>query len=447
MGQTAMIKQSLLALLCIGMAYGDEIVLPPYVGDGRVFPTVTEVKEVPQTTAPIPGLRAIPYTRRTSTTLPTSTALQRTEIASASTMPNNTDIPANDAITATDIPETAIKLDSIESRLLVGKEFVATVRSRILDQHNLLSDPALFREKKDILQAWMKLYEQDWACKEVCLIPSGVRMIAEVRLPENIDQAKTLYDNLILRRSEGYNAVLLTFAGTESSDYLMALALYLKDMGLSVWFSYGGPEQIKVPVFIEPDRYMDYLLKLSAVCDGFISHWRRTSSHLFIQDQAFMDFTASVIHSVNPSIPILGELFFGPTAMNAKNLDWVLSVPGNQLDGQTPRLVPRKATCAGGYVITNLSTANINVKHVLSNLLHAFRGTNYVIITGPRVYYLTSNVTNTTYEEDRAAIVALEKRWLDAGITGTITLHGDGSEGTDNMSLYKNPKHIKKVQQ
>lgn len=437
----------ILFILCVGIsACCADIVLPPYVGDGRILTTSKDVPSIEQDVLKLEPA-SIPYTALQRQELPTSAAITHTAIATSS------DIPAADQIQTVQQLETQpiqlsdIVTDSIKDRLAIGAELVRNVRKKIIDQYSLSNDPSLFRENRDILEKWMDIYEQDWPCTTVGMIPTDVRMIAEVRLPRNKDQAVLLYDNLMLRKQEGYNAVLLTFAGTESSDYLMALALYLKDMGFNVWFAFGGPESIKAPVYIDPDQYMDYLLKLAAVCDGFISHWRRTSSHLLIQDQQFMDFTAAMIHSVNPAMPILGELFFGPTAMNAKRLDWVVQVPGSRLDGQVPQLIPRKATCAGGYVITNLSTANVNVKSVLSTLLAAFRGSNYVVITGPRIYYLTNGTSGTTYEEDRATIVALEQRWKAAGIAGTITLHGDGSEGTDNMSLYKNPKYIKKVQQ
>lgn len=435
----------LIAYISISACYAD-IVLPPYVGDGRILTTDTAARTVKQDALKLDPA-SVPYTALQRQELPVAVAIKHTAITSHSDIPATSRVCTAQQFDVQPIPVSDITTDSIKDRLTIGAAFIRRVREQIIDQYSLSNDPSLFRENRNILEKWMDIYEQDWPCTAVGMIPNDVRMIAEVQLPVNKDQAILLYDNLTLRKQEGYNAVLLTFAGTENSDYLMSLALYLKNMGFNVWFAFGGPEQLKAPVYIDPDQYMDYLLKLSAVCDGFISHWRRTSSHLWIQDQQFMNFTAAMIHSVNPSMPILGELYFGPTAMNVKRLDWIVQVPGSKLDGHVPQLIPRKAVCASGYVITNLSTANVNVKGVLTTLLSAFHGSNYVVITGPRVYYLTSGKSDTTYEEDRAAIVALEQRWKAAGIAGTITLHGDGSEDTDNMSLYKNPKYIKKVQQ
>ena len=202
---------------------------------------------------------SIPYTALKRQELPVSAAITHTAIATSSDIPAADQIQTVQQLETQPIQLSEIVTDSIKDRLAIGAEFVRNVRKKIIDQYSLSNDPSLFRENRDILEKWMDIYEQDWPCTTVGMIPMDVRMIAEVQLPRNKDQAVLLYDNLMLRKQEGYNAVLLTFAGTESSDYLMALALYLKDMGFNVWFAFGGPESIKAPVYIDPDQYMDYL--------------------------------------------------------------------------------------------------------------------------------------------------------------------------------------------
>ena len=426
----------ILFMLCVGIsACCADIVLPPYVGDGRI--DIISTAAAISSTDAVPEIDNVPYRAITRSSMPAYTGIEQTAAPTVPAIPAMQPIDAVAPVSFRSMPRTEIQSDAIATKLQMGTALVRDARTCIFDRLNLSYDMALFRENRNILSKWIDLYKQEWKCTCIRTVPPGVRMIAEVRLPRNREQAQILHDNLVLRQQEAYDAVLMTFDGTESSDYLMALALYMKNMGFQVWFSYGGSESLRVPVFIDPDQYADCLLKLATVCDGFLSHWRRTSSHLFIQDQQFMDITASIVHSANPALPILGELFFGPTATDVSMLDFVTQISGNQLDGKSPHLIPRKASCAQGYVIANLGTSNINVERVCANLLRDFAGPNYAIITGPRVYYLTDDRSRIDYKRNRAAIVALEQRWRNAGVAGTITLHGDGREQTDNMSVYQ----------
>ena len=398
-------------LFCTAFCVIAEDTLPPYVGDGR---TSAQVKTTEITTI---GITPISVNEITVTPITTST-----------------------------ITSDTIKVTDLQQGLSGIAENIKVLNSLMIDKRNMLNDTTLHTPNNEGVKRWISIYQDQYAPVTKVTLPSGTRMIAEVRMPQNQEQAQILKENLDYRRAQGYNAVLVTFYGTEDVNDLTTLITYLKNYGFKVWFAFSGKEDLKESVFLDPDRYAIYLQSLAAVSDGFISHWRRTSSHLFIQDDAFMTYTAQWVRIGNPEIPILGEIYFGETAPISKKVDWVKQFKSYDPYYEYNNLVFRMVQGGSGYLISNFSTTNINVESVMKNLLGDIKEPKYILITGPSVYFLSSKRTSTTYEQDLQAMRKIEDRWMQAGCIGVIVTHGDGSDNTlvsDNMSQYPY-KNIKK---
>ena len=62
------------------------------------------------------------------------------------------------------------------------------------------------------------------------------------------------------------------------------------------------------------------------------------------------------------------------------------------------------------------------------------------VVLGDRPYYATRNNNGKSFTENLATKQRIERKFLEAGCIGTITLHGDGSDGiydkdvSDNLS-------------
>lgn len=351
-----------------------------------------------------------------------------------------------DPITTSTITSDTIKIPDLQEGLDAIAENVKELNTLMIDKRNMLSDTTLHNPSNTGVKKWISIYQNTYAPITKVPLPSGTRMIAEVRMPQNLEQAKILKENLDYRKAQGYNAVLVTFYGTEEIADLTALITYLKNDGFKVWFAFSGKEDLKESVFLDPDRYATYLQSLAAVSDGFLSHWRRTSSHLFVQDDAFMAYTAQWVRIGSPEIPILGEIYYGETAPIFQKVDWVKSFPSQDLYYDYNNLVIRMVQGGSGYLISNFSTQNINVEGVMKNLLGKIQEPKYILITGPSVYFLSSKRTSTTYEQDLATMKKIEDRWIQAGCIGVVVTHGDGSDTgvvSDNMSQYSY-KNLKK---
>lgn len=351
-----------------------------------------------------------------------------------------------DLITTSTITSDTIKIPDLQEGLDAIAANVKELNTLMIDKRNMLSDTTLHNPNNAGVKKWISIYQNSYAPVAKIPLPKGTRMIAEVRMPQNLEQAKILKENLDYRKAQGYNAVLVTFYGTEEIADLTALITYLKNDGFKVWFAFSGKEDLKESVFLDPDRYATYLQSLAAVSDGFLSHWRRTSSHLFVQDDAFMAYTAQWVRIGNPEIPILGEIYYGETAPIFQKVDWVKSFPSQDLYYDYNNLVIRMVQGGSGYLISNFSTQNINVEGVMKNLLGKIQEPKYILITGPSVYFLSSKRTSTTYEQDLATMKKIEDRWIQAGCIGVVVTHGDGSDTgvvSDNMSQYSY-KNLKK---
>lgn len=328
-------------------------------------------------------------------------------------------------------------------------EVVRKVSNMFMDKRNFVADSRMLEEDK-VLEQWYNIYHQEREPIKFVPIPDGVRMVAEARLPESEVQRTVLNENLAHYKSLGYNAILVAFDTTEDVILLRAFIEQIRRAGFNVWFTFAGATS-KVDgvtylhdtssVFPDPAVLKSYLVSLAPLCDGFIGMWKRTSAHFFIQDQPYMDYVASCVREGNPNIPVLGEIYFGPTA-DVPEGDGIKKLASGSVNHNY--LVPRKAENASGYLVVNLGYSNVNVKGVLAGLLNGqANDQKLVLITGPNPVFLSTKQPNLTYSQLRQVYNALEQRWLGAGAKGTVLLHGEMSDGnavekiSNNISVSK----------
>jgi hypothetical protein len=53
-------------------------------------------------------------------------------------------------------------------------------------------------------------------------------------------------------------------------------------------------------------KYTQILRESAPYISGYINSWRRTSVHLWKQDDAFMNYTNTILRQSNPNLPIVG---------------------------------------------------------------------------------------------------------------------------------------------
>ena len=298
-------------------------------------------------------------------------------------------------------------------RLIKEQEKVA--QGLFKDMRNLQHDITM-RPDSSNWAAWLKTYQTDapYTMKYVEL-PANIKMIAQVELPKNDEELHTLIDNLKFYKKEGYNAVLLVFDGTETIYDLTTMVNYLKGVGFNTWFAFSGPESLDFSVFPEQEKFATYLTELGKTCDGFILGWRRTSLHLFLQDRQWYNFVISNVRAGNANIPIIGEAYIGETAVTpAKTRTVCYNIPEN----------------VSGVMVNGLGFNGVAVETALGGTFKEC--SNYkrlALIVGDKPYYSSVHNTNKSIAENYQIKKKLENRFKEAGCTGTITLHGDGSNG------------------
>lgn len=284
------------------------------------------------------------------------------------------------------------------------------------DQRNLQYDSTTIPKGADFA-AWLELYNthQPYTLAHIPL-QKGLRMIAELRLPV---KEKILADNLEFYKNQGYTAVLITFDGSEEPYQLAELADKVTTAGMRPWYAFGGAENLKLSVFVHPYKLKRLICALAPKCDGTLLHWRRTSQHLLLPDAAFVDFFLREGRSANPNLQIVGESYFGHNALSEHKLTVATNVPTN----------------ASGVLLVNVGHSGINAEGVLNRLFgHLRHSPRLVLILGDRPYYATKNYNALDFGQNLLAKQRVGERFLAAGAAGTVTLHGDGSNGLYNRN-------------
>ena len=331
--------------------------------------------------------------------------------------------PVGTTVPVVDLPEVSNPADRI------GKvqNFLEMARVKFRDRRNWKSDRT-FGIDSDSVKKWRKIYEE-WRKSDLSDGSDvsdrsdrlkGLRMIAEVHHP--IDQ-NALRKNLAMYQQQGYNAVLLTFGYQgETLAEVIAAADLIRRSGLQVWFAYSGPEKLEHSVFMDPDVLKKYLQELSIRADGFLIGWRRTSVHLLIQDEPFRDYLIRCAREVNPSLPVLGEAYYGMTAHT----------------NHYSRVTYNLPECASGCYVMGFGFSEYDPGVYLSRMTRIKDMPKVAVIIGEKPYYGSTNATGRSFEENLRIKQEIEKRWLAAGCVGTITLHGDCSDGIYNEKISDN---------
>ena len=293
------------------------------------------------------------------------------------------------------------------------QEFVKECQILFKDQRGIQYDKTISIDNQS-LASWMELYRQKFSyTASFVKLPENIRMVAEIHHPINID---VLDKNLEFYAGRGYNSVLITFGYEgETIGQLLDVAELVKSKGMNPWFAYAGPEKLEHSVFKDPVQLKFILRSFAKVCSGFFMGWRRTSAHLFEQDQYFTNYMISAVRTVNPAIPIVGEAYYGQSASSNDNLNNLeYNIPAN----------------SSGVLIAGLGYNRVAVEPVLNGLLKKIKAMDrLVLITGDKPYYATRTPNNKTFLENLKIKEDLAERWKTAGCSGVVVLHGDGSDG------------------
>ncbi len=318
----------------------------------------------------------------------------------------------------------APQVSDLAKRIPLVQKFFAQCKRFFRDQRMIRQDSSLGIDNA-AANKWLEIYRQNQKYDlEFVRLPAGIKMIAEIHHP--IDQ-NVLRKNLAFYKQQNFNAALLTFgySGEKISDLLCTVDT-VKSYGLKLFIAYAGPEKLQHSVLQDPDDLAEKLKVLSVNADGFLLGWRRTSLHLFEQDAAYINYILKQVRSWNKNIAIIGEAYYGQTASsNHKLRNLQYNVPAN----------------SSAVLVTGLGYNGVAVDLVLDKLLVKIkRQPKLALITGDRPYYATRAKNGKTFAQNLAIKKALAERWLSAGASGVIVLHGDGSDGiyekehTDNIA-------------
>lgn len=293
------------------------------------------------------------------------------------------------------------------------QEFVKECQKLFKDQRGIQYDKTISIDNQS-LASWMELYRQKFSyTASFVKLPENIRMVAEIHHPINVD---VLDKNLEFYAARGYNSVLITFGYEgEMIGQLLDVAELVKSKGMNPWFAYAGPEKLQHSVFKDPIQLKSILGSFARVCSGFFIGWRRTSAHLFEQDQYFTSYMISAVRTANPALPIVGEAYYGQSASSNHNLNNLeYNIPAN----------------SSGVLISGLGYNRVAVEPVLNGLLKKIKNMDrLVLITGDKPYYATRALNNKTFLENLEIKENLAERWKTAGCSGVVVLHGDGSDG------------------
>lgn len=291
------------------------------------------------------------------------------------------------------------------------------------DKRGLQYDAATGPESSDFA-AWIELYKSHTPYMAAHVpLRKGLRMVAELRHPADPD---VLADNLEFYKSKGYNAVLITFDGSEEPYHLTDLADKAAAAGFKVWYAFGGAEDLNLSVFVHPGKLRRLIAAIAPRAEGTLLNWRRTSQHLLLPDRPFSDFFIREGRVANPQLQLVGESYFGHNAESDHKFKVATSFPAN----------------ASGVLLVNVGYSFYAPKKVFGRLCgHLDKVPRLVVILGPRPYYATKGTSRLSFGPAWEIKRATEEKFLKAGAAGTVTLHGDGSNGIYNKAHTDNIGH------
>lgn len=387
---------------------GSAVLLVPLKGENDLPPVAMATVKTATVPLPVIRLAEVPLPE---IKLPEITTV--TFVSDLSALSNLSDKSDTLAIATVSLAKVAV---TTAADMTAVKELRETKARLFRDQRNLIYDSSAVPGNVDFA-AWLDLYKNHTPYTAAYIpLQDGVRMVAELRHP--VDE-KVLADNLTFYKSKGYNAILITFDGFEEPYHLTALADKVTAAGFKVWYAFGGVEDLKLSVFVHPAKLRRLIGAIAPRAEGTLLNWRRTSQHLLLPDQPFTDFFIKEGRAANPKLQLVGESYFGHNGENEKNFTVATSVPAN----------------SSGVLLCNVGFHGINAKGALNSLFgHLKKYPRLVLIVGDRPYYATRSKNALDFSGNFAVKCRLEERFLAAGAAGTVTLHGDGSNGLYNRN-------------
>lgn len=255
-------------------------------------------------------------------------------------------------------------------------------------------------------------------------IPAGFKIISEVYKPTTLNEYNKLKSNLAFYKSKGYNGVLINVCTGDTPTDMVNIARLIKTYEMYPFFCFGGSEKLDDEIFVNPQWIKDIIASLAPECYGFLP-WRRTALHLFLPDEAYNNFIHTQLRTANPNIYILGEIYYGRTAINHDQIKWWVNIPKN----------------CSGIILSNLGYNYINAEKLYKQVRKLSGNKNLPImvrILGDKPYYNTLNKTKLNFRENLQIKKELESRFIKAGFNGTFTCSNDGSNGIYNKNITEN---------
>lgn len=173
-------------------------------------------------------------------------------------------------------------------------------------------------------------------------------------------------------------------------------------------------------VFHDPDQIAERLRLVCPLAEAILVGWRRTSVHLFIQDEAFTNFILRTAREANPEIAIIGEAYYGQTAESYESVA-TYNIPAN----------------ASAVLLFNLGYNHIAIETAMDIVFPKVKDLPRIgVVVGSGPYYESECLTRRKFEDNLKIKQELERRFLAGGCIGTITFRTDGSECgfSDNLA-------------
>ena len=303
-------------------------------------------------------------------------------------------------------------------------ELQRTLQTLFRDKRNLAYDRSIGIDST-AWKKWIEIYRKNEpyaiAYKPM---PAGLRIIAEVKCPQDSAQIETLDKNLEAYKAAGYNAVLLTFDLTEPLGKLLDVISFVKSKDMRVVFAYAGPERLEWSVFQDPDKIANYLSSIGAASDAFLIGWRRTSLHLLIPDPQWINFLVKNARKCNQDLPVIGEAYLGQTAES------------NESERAVTYNIPENISAV---LIFGIGYKGVAIERAIDLVFPQTKGLPRIgLAIGERPYFDTRNDTKKSMAENNKIKAKIESRFLRAGCIGTMTIRGDGSDGIYDKTVTEN---------
>jgi len=288
----------------------------------------------------------------------------------------------------------------------------------------------------DVLDKWAVVYSRTYPPIAEEPLPTGLRMVSELRAPTNEAEYANFTRELDYFAAQKYNALLLAWYMQDDPKGFDKAIAYAKSKGFKVWFAFGGSADETDMYAISPVDYSDGLQHLAKQCDGFLLGWRQTNpgtvlygnkrTHNYKPDTQFIGYTLEAVRGANPNIPVLGNLqFFHSEA--SKAAVW--------------KIVPDGVS---GIVAFNFGVSTVNTENAMRFLTRTETKKIAVQVVGERYYYLTERPNNRSKEANRAICRAIEDRYIAAGAVFTITDAGDFSDFSEMAAKGRGTSDLRK---